>query len=83
MLYFKKCCSNWGFKVQNNLSDFLITYLKANQHIISEAPDQLPEEPLENVDTVRVRIRGPQGKTVQRTFFTTDTTEVHVILLFT
>ena len=83
MLYFKKSCSYWGFIVQNYLSDFSISYLKANQHEISEALDQLQEEPLENVDIVRVRIRGPQGRTVQRTFFTTDTTEVRVISLFT
>lgn len=55
---------------------------EANQHEIREALNQLQEEPLENVDTVRVRIRGPQGRTVQRTFFTTDTTEVLFLAAF-
>lgn len=49
---------------------------EVNENAIREALEQLPEEPLENVNTVRIRLRGLQGNTVQRTFYTTDTTEV-------
>ena len=63
------------------LSDFLISYFKVNENAIREALEQLPEEPLENVNTVRIRLRGLQGNTVQRTFYTTDTTEVMFLIL--
>ena len=63
------------------LSDFLISYFQANENAITEALEQLPEEQLENVNTVTIRLRGPQGNTIQRTFCTTDTTEVILLEL--
>ncbi|CAH3156718.1 unnamed protein product, partial [Porites lobata] len=40
------------------------------------AREGLPPEPLENENTLTVRIRGPNGNSVLRTFFNHETTQV-------
>lgn len=56
-------------------------YFKANERAIREARGLLPEEPLENEDTLTIRLRGPQGNDVRRTFYAVDTTEVILLLI--
>ncbi|KAM7442353.1 FAS-associated factor2 [Porites harrisoni] len=49
---------------------------RRNAEAIREAREGLPPEPLENENTLTVRIRGPNGNSVLRTFFNHETTQV-------
>lgn len=47
-----------------------------NAEAIRVARAGLPHEPLESENTITLRIRGPTGNSIQRTFFDYDTTQV-------
>lgn len=49
---------------------------RRNAEAICEARAGLPHEPLESENTITLRIRGPTGNSIQRTFFDYDTTQV-------
>ncbi|KAL9966005.1 hypothetical protein ACROYT_G024011 [Oculina patagonica] len=49
---------------------------RSNAEALREARENLPEEPLAREDTTQVRIRGPDGEVVSRTFYMSDTTQV-------